>query len=212
MSAISVLPIRLLCDLALRGTHPNDLNTGAPPVFYRGDDVEIDIGIGMDGVLLTPNLSNITSVTCQIFQSESDTNPPMISCTVLAEAMNLTLTAAQWTGDTTPFNHAAFIFPNSQTAVSLNGQASASYWLRITLLTADATPKVITLLDGPITVLDGPINTATPPLAGGKVRFQVVDGALVLQILNDSDGHYYTVGIENGVGGVPTLYLSDIGY
>jgi len=32
-----------------------------------------------------------------------------------------------------------------------------------------------------------------------------------LQIRNDSDGLFYTVGVENGVGGVAALYLSDAG-
>ena len=204
---IAVLPIRLFCDLAQRGNHPNDINSNAPPVFYRGDDVEIDIGIGQAGALLTPPLSNIASVTCQLFLSENDTNAPMMSATVLAAAMNLTLTAAQWTNDTTPFYHAAFVFPNSQTAISLNGQASASYWLRITLTTADATPKVITLLDAPITVLDGPVSAASPP-GLSNVRFFTVAGKQVLQILNDTDGYWYSVGIEDD-GGVPALYVSD---
>ena len=159
-NAIAVLPIRLFCDLAARNGGLIDLNTGQAPLFYRGDDVEIDIGIGEGGVLLAPTLSNITSVTCQVFAKQNDTNAPMMSCTVLAAAMNLALTSAQWTGDTTPFQHAAFIFPAGQTYIGLAGQASQNYWLRITLLTADAAPKTMTLLVGPVTVLDGPVSSA----------------------------------------------------
>jgi hypothetical protein len=209
MSAIAVLPIRLFCDLAARNEPVIDLNTGQAALFYRGDDVELDIGLGEDGVLLTPNLSNIASVTCQLFRAQNDTNAPLMSCTVLAAAMNLTLTAAQWTGaGAAP--HAAFIFPNAQTYIPLNGAASQNYWLRITLTTADATARVMTLLDGPITVLDGPIGAASPGV--GKVRFTTdVNGNWVLQVQNDSDGKFYTVGVENGVGGTPGLYLSDGG-
>jgi hypothetical protein len=208
---LAPLAIRLLCDLAARGTPPVDINTGQPPLFYRGDDVEIDIGIGMDGVLLAPSLANITSVTCQVFdEANDDTNAPLMSCTVLAASMNLALTATQWTNDTTPFYHAAFIFPNSQTAISLGGAASVNYWLRVFLTTADATPKQITLCEGPITVVDGPISAASPP-APGNVRFYTVGGVTVLQIRNDSNGLYYTVGIEN-VEGAPTLYLGNTGY
>jgi hypothetical protein len=210
MSAIAVLPIRLFCDLAARNEPVIDLNTGQAALFYRGDDVELDIGLGEDGVLLTPNLSNIASVTCQLFRAQNDTNAPLMSCTVLAAAMNLTLTAAQWTGaGAAP--HAAFIFPNAQTYIPLNGAASQNYWLRITLTTADATAKVMTVLDGPITVLDGPIGAASPGV--GKVRFTTdVNGNWVLQVQNDSDGKFYTVGVENGIGGTPALYLSDPGY
>lgn len=187
-----------------------DVNTGQAAVFYRGDDVEIDIGIGEDGALLAPVLSNITSVTCQIFAKQNDVNAPMMSCTVAAAGMNLTLTAAQWAGNTAPFYHAAFVFPNGQTQIPLNGAASQNYWLRITLTTADAAAKVITLLDGPVTVLDGPVSGASPGV--GNVRFTTdASGNWVLQLRNDSDGKFYTVGIENGAGGMPGLYLGDTG-
>ena len=208
---IGPLPIRLFCDLAARNAGLVDLNTGQAPLFYRGDDVEIDIGIGEGGALLAPALSNITSATCQVFAKQNDTNAPMMSCTVPAAGMNLTLTAAQWTGDTAPFQHAAFIFPNAQTAIPLGGNASANYWLRITLLTADATPKVLTLLDGPITVLDGPVSAAGAQSLGNARFFTDGSGNLVLQIKNDSDGKYYTVGVQND-NGMPSLYLGDTGY
>jgi len=209
---VTVLPIRLFCDMAARNCDLIDLNTGQAPLFYRGDDVEIDIGLGEDGALLAPTLSNIMSVTCQVFAKQNDTNAPMMSCTVLAAAMNLTLTAAQWAGDTAPGQHAAFVFPNSQTYIPLNGAASQNYWLRITLTTADATAKVITLLDGPVTVLDGPMNASAAPAIMGKVRtWTDGSGNLVLQIKNDSDGRFYTVGVEND-NGAPALYLGDTGY
>jgi len=200
------LPIRLFCDLAARNQAVTDLSTGQPAFFYRGDDVEMDIGIGQAGALLAPNLSNITSVTCQVFASENDTNPPMMSCTVPAANMNLALTAAQWAAASAA-PHAAFIFPNAQTYIPLNGAASQNYWLRVTLLTADATPKLITLLDGPITVLDGPVSAASPP-GLSNVRFFTVAGKQVLQILNDTDGFWYSIGLEND-NGVPSLYVSD---
>jgi len=199
----------LFCDLAARNQPVIDLNTGQGALFYRGDDVEIDVGIGENGALLPPTLSNITSATCQVFHGQNDTNGPLMSCTVAAAAMNLTLTAAQWSGATAA-PHAAFIFPNAQTCIPLNGAASQNYWLRITLATADATAKVITLLDGPVTVLDGPVSQA-PASSIGNVRFANVGGVPVLQIRNDSDGLFYTVGVENGVGGVAALYLSDAG-
>jgi hypothetical protein len=205
---IAILPIRLFCDIAARNQALTDLNTGAAPLFYRGDDVEIDIGIGLNGVLLTPTLSNITSVTCQVFRAENDSLAPLMSCTVLAAAMNLALTAVQWTANTTPFFHAAFVFPNAQTAITLGGAASVNYWLRISLLTADATPKVITLAEGPITVLDGPVSATSPGI--GTARFTMVAGNWVLQLKNDTDSKWYTVGVEN-TNGIPTLYLSDTG-
>jgi len=211
MTAIGPLAIRLFCDLALRNQPVTDLNTGQPAYFFRGDDVEIDIGIGANGALLAPTLSNITSVTAQVFAKQNDTAAPMMSGTVAAAAMNLSLTQTQWSNNTTPFYHAAFVFPNSQTYIPLGGAASQTYWLRITLQTADSPPKTVTLLDGAIAVLDGPVS-ATPAPGLGKARFWTDNnGNLVLQIKNDSDGKFYSVGVENQAG-EPALYLSDTGY
>jgi hypothetical protein len=211
MSALAPMAIRLLCDLAARNQPVTDLNTGQPAFFYRGDDVEIDIGIGMNGVLLAPSLSNIASVSCQVFAKQNDPAAPMMSSTVAAAGINAALTPTQWANATAPFYHAAFVFPNSQTYIPLNGAASQNYWLRITLQTADPTPKTITLLDGPITVLDGPVS-ATPAAGLGNARFWTDNnGNVVLQIKNNSDGKFYSVGVEND-NGVPALYLSDTGY
>jgi hypothetical protein len=207
--SLSPLPIRLFCDLAAR-SNVLDLNTSQPPAFYRGDDIEIDIGIGQGGALLTAP-GNVAAVTCQVFQSESDGNPPMMSCTVPAAGMNLGLTQAQWNGNnTSACCHAAFVFPNSQTAVSLNGQASVNYWLRVLAQTSDAPPKIITLLDGPITVRDGPISTVAAP-APAWFRLQTVGGNLVPQLYDPVSGHYYNLEIDT-VGGARTLSLGDTAY
>ena len=184
--SLSPLPIRLFCDLAARN-NVIDLNTSQGAVFYRGDDIEIDIGIGQNGALLT-SLGNVASVTCQVFQSESDSNPPMMSGSVPAANMNLGLTQLQWSNNTSPFCHAAFVFPNSQTAVSMNGQAAVNYWIRILAQTTDAPAKIITLLDGPVTVKDGPISTASPP-APGWFRFYTLGGNTVPQLYDPVSGH-----------------------
>src|SRR5271169_5372333 len=99
-TALAPFPIRLFCDLAA----PNslfDINRGAAPFFYRGDDIEIDIGIGQNGALLAPTIGSsgaggIASVTAQVFASENDTGSPMMSGTVAAASMNLALTQGNW--------------------------------------------------------------------------------------------------------------------
>ena len=206
--SLSPLPIRLFCDLAARN-NVIDLNTSQGAMFYRGDDIEIDIGIGQSGALLT-SLGNIALVTCQIFQSETDGNPPMMSGTVPAANMNLGLTQSQWSNNTSPFCHAAFVFPNSQTAISLNGQATVNYWLRLLAQTTDTPAKIITLLDGPITVKDGPISTVSAP-APAWFRFQTAAGNIVPQLYDPVSGHYYNLEIDT-VGGVRTLSLGDTAY
>ena len=207
---LTPLPIRLFCDIAAP-TALNDLNRNSqPPSFYRGDDIEIDIGIGLDGSILT-SISNVASVTAQIFASENDAGAPQMSCTVLAAALNPALTEAEWTADTSPFCHAAFIFTNTQTAISLGGQASANFWLRVTVQTS-APAKNITILDGPITIRDGPDYTGsyTPPIAA-QFRGYVVNDQNVLQLLDTTTGLYHTISVLNDDGTL-TLQLSDQGY
>jgi hypothetical protein len=211
---LTPLPIRLFCDLAAPSTRI-DANRNAAPAFYRGDDIEIDIGIGQNGALLAPTIASsgpggIASVTAQIFAAENDTNPPMMSCTVPAGAMNLALTQANWNAGGSANSHAQFLFPNSQTAINLGGAATVNYWLRITAKTTDATARVITLLDGPITVKDGPISTASAP-APAQFRFYTVGREIVPQLLDTTTGFYHTLLIAND-GGVLTLGLSDAGY
>ncbi len=134
----------------------------------------------------------------------------MMSGTVPAASMNLGLTQLQWSNNTSPFYHAAFVFPNSQTAVALNGQASVNYWLRILAQTTDTPAKIVTLLDGPITVRDGPISTASPPTPAW-FRFYTVAGNTVPQLYDPVGGHYYNLEIDT-VAGVRTLSLGDTAY
>jgi hypothetical protein len=200
-TAIAPLPIHLFCDLAAPG-NLLDLNRNQPPEFYRGDDIEIDIGIGEDGLLLAPSLTGITSVICQVFASENDTNQAMMTCTVLVASMNLALTQTNWNAGGGANSHARFIFANGVTAISLGGAASVNYWLRITLQTSDATSKTITLQTGFITVKDGPIANRLPGFNIGTVN-----GVSVLQILDSGTGTYYTLSIFSDAG-VETLQVN----
>jgi hypothetical protein len=185
-----------------------DLNRNSqPPSFYRGDDVEMDIGLGQNGALLT-SLGNVASVTCQLFASQNDTSAPMMACVVLAAAMNLNLTQANWTANAGC--HAAFKFPNSATAIPLGGAASVNYWLRITALTNDNPALSLTVLDGPITVRDGPVTSLSAPVAGGFRSF-TVNGQAVLQLWDAAAGGYRTLSILND-SGVSTVELSDTVY
>jgi hypothetical protein len=215
MSTLAPLPIRLFCDIAAPQTRVDLNRTNAAPQFYRGNDVEIDIGIGQNGSLLAPTIASsgaggIASVTCQVFAEGNDTNAPMMAATVTAANMNLALTQANWNAGGSANSHAQFIFPNSQTGIPLNGAASQSYWLRVFATTTDTTPKIIPLIEGPITVLDSPITElSAPPLAGA--RFYTVSGQLVFQILDPNTGLYHTLSCYSD-DGVMTTQISDQGY
>lgn len=207
--ALTVLPIRLLCDLASR-KNVVDLNTSQGALFYAGDDVEIDIGIGQSNALLT-GLTNIAAITCQIFQSENDTNAPMMSCTVNS-GFNTGLTQVNWNSGGSANSFCQFKFPNSQTNIISNNATQNSYWIRIVAQTTDSPALQITLLDGPITVLNGPDNTGaspTPP-AAWKLVTDVTNGKQGIAILC-SDGNYRILQ-GDVVGGVSSPSLSDQTY
>src|SRR5579872_1123474 len=160
-------PIRLLCDIYNRA-NTIDLNTGQPAQFYRGDDIEIDIGVGTNGALYTNTIVNYSNIVCSVFRAQNDTNSPMMQAVAYATNFNTGLTAAQWTNNAAPFYHAAFLFTGTQTAIPLSGNSSASYWLRIDALTTNNPTRTLTLEDGPITVFDGPISSLAPPIATGQ--------------------------------------------
>ena len=211
-----IVPIKLLCSLDAPGAF-TDLNREAGTSFIRGDDIQFDLAIGYEGQVITstagndegfPIISYINSITLQIFQSRNDTNPPMLSATT--STINTALTQADWTNIATPFFHASIVIPNSQTAIPLNGAPSQNYWLRITAQTRDATPKTVTILDGPITVFDGPVSAASPPPLGG-FRFYTINGVVVPQLLDPTTGLYHTLSLLND-SGTFTVQLSDQGY
>jgi hypothetical protein len=225
------VPIRLAADQYVRQAIPIDINTQQSPVFVRGDDLEFDVAILTNGGVM-PNWTNIATITLSIYQEQNDTDPPLMTSTLTnnnpahtnwaapwTNAINTNLSQGAWTNNTGlgprgyPTNFAArFIFPSAQTAISLNGQASAGYWIRIYVTTAYTPPAVITCLQGPITVLDGPIANVAAPVPG-QVRFWTINGATVIQIRDDTSGLYRTLGVEDDPGtGTPMFYLSDQGY
>jgi hypothetical protein len=202
------LSIRLLCDQAAR-FNIIDINTGAAPVFVRGDNVNFEIGIGMDGVLQT-SLGNVASVTLQLFESENDTNAPLLSQTILAANMNLGLTAPQWTGDTTPFNHAKFAFTPAQTAIDLDGSATGNFWLRIFVTTTDNPAQIAAIQEGPLQIRDGPVSAVAPPTPAA-LRFYTINGVQYAQVYDPASQLYYNIEIDT-VQGIRSFSPGDVGY
>jgi hypothetical protein len=193
-------------------TQLQDINRGNNgPVIYRGDDVTVAVGLGINAALFSATIANYTSVTLQIFTEENDTNAPMVSVAVASASMNLTLTQANWAAGGDANCHALFAISGAVTAsIDLLGNASRNCWLRIFATSADATGKTISFAEGPITINDGPVTLTTPPEVA-SFRFFTVGGQVVPQLLDTTTGLYHTLGIEND-GGVLTLQISDTGY
>ena len=219
MANFNLTPIRLFCDKST----PNrftDLVSGLAPQFYRGDDIEIDVALGQGGAIYT-TFDNFTSITLQIFQSQTDVTAPQISAVVLKAAMTTGLTQAQWNNNTntgspavspilpTTYQHAAFRIPNAQTGLDLGGQPSVPFWLRITAQFVDPITSAVdeeTFLDGPINVLDGP-NTSLSALPAQGFKIVTVNGQQQIAV-QDSNGNYRILQCLI-IGGVPTTSWSD---
>lgn len=222
-------PIRLACDISNPFSTLTDLNTGAAPYFVAGDDIEFDIGLFENLSLLSPPLSQtgiggIASITLQLFLFQNDPTPAQMAQTTTS--INTTLTSTQWNaGGYSPgapnfnFSHAAFVFGNQQTAISLNsnpptvlaGQNSANVWLRIFATTSDTTPKRITLKEGGMTVQNAPLNQGTVVTPSYGFRQSNVNGVIVPQFYDPISQLWHTVQVLNQ-GGIFTLQVSDQGY
>jgi hypothetical protein len=176
--AATVWPIRLACDEAIRAGIPVDLNTGGSPLFTRGDDLEFQLGFFQNGVLIT-NWANVNMVTLSIYQLQNDTNPPLLATNlyVTNTSFNTNLTQTDWTNGLNQIastnQHADIFIPGALSAITLNGQASQGYWLRVEIQTTNAVAKIYTALLGPITVQDGPIGQQA---AQGISDLVTVDG------------------------------------
>jgi len=158
--ADSGAPIRLACDQAVRQGIPVDANTGQSPIFTRGDTVEFQLGFFANGAIVT-NWTNISSATLAVFAVQNDTNAPLMltNLPVTAAGFNTNCSASNWTNGAwtyTTNQHLDVTFGTNLTSISIGGQASQGYWLRVFLTTTNA--GIITALEGPITVQDGPIG------------------------------------------------------
>jgi len=157
------LPLRIAADAAVRkSAFVPDLNNNNSSVsFVRGDDVVIEIGLFQNGRFLT-NLAPYTSLTCQIFNTQNSTNGPLMAQSVTnspgSPFWNTNCAYNSWLSNSPPDTnwHAQFYFPDTQTSVGLNGQASQTYWLRLAAGTTNN--RTVTFLEGPVTVYDGPIS------------------------------------------------------
>jgi hypothetical protein len=211
--------IRLSGDSAIR-YNPSilDSNTLNSIQFIRGDFVTFDCGI-FDKAVFRSNLTQFTTATLQIFDTQNSTNSPLMSATVTNGAgtnngWNPNCQYTNWSSNSplslTNWNF-EFNFSDAQTSITLNGQAAQGYWLRLFATTTDATPRIITYLEGPVTVYDGPISSSpSVPSAWFRVGIDVF-GNEQPQIYDPVSGHYYNLEVDT-IGGIRTLSLGDTPY
>jgi len=155
------LPLRIAADSAVRkSAYVPDLNNNSASLsFVRGDDVLIEVGLFQNGHFVT-NLNSYTNLVCQIFSTQNSTSGPLMAQSVTngTPAWNANCAYAGWISNSAPDTnwHAQFYFPDTQTSIPLNGQASQTYWMRLAAGTTNN--RTVTFLEGPVTIYDGPIS------------------------------------------------------
>jgi hypothetical protein len=133
-----------------------DYLTGATPVLWRGNDVQIELGIFFGAEVV--DVTNIASVTVEAKESQTSPTSPVIS--KLVDDLNAALTLATWQDGTGA--HAVIPLTATETNIDLDGAAEKSFWLTVSAITTDA--YAITLGTSYLQIREDNAGTAgTPP-------------------------------------------------
>jgi hypothetical protein len=152
-------PIRISGDSSVRSAPiVTDSNTLQSIQWVRGDYLSFEVGLFDRGLFVSNNIARFTNISFAVFQSQNDTNAPMMLLTVTngTVAWNPNCSYAAWTnGPTGSTNqNVTFNFTSTQSSIPLNSQSSQSYWVRIYAVTTDSIPKTVTYLQTTATVYD----------------------------------------------------------
>ncbi|MGP8235220.1 MAG: hypothetical protein ACLQVW_07415 [Limisphaerales bacterium] len=161
-------PIRVSGDSSIRSAPiVTDSNSLQSIQWVRGDYLSFEVGLFDRGIFVSNNISRFTNVTFAVFQSQNDTNAPLMlqSVTNGSGLWNANCSLAAWTnGPTGSTNqNVTFNFTSTQSSIPLNSQASQSYWIRIYAVTTDSIPKTVTYLESTATIYDGPLTAIYNP-------------------------------------------------
>ncbi len=158
MNNFEKITIRIQAD-TLSFDNPTDIIRNSLPQFWRGNDLQFEIGVFAGDELLS--VSNYASITLAIRQmtpsgqipSSSDQAVMQKSCNILDD----TATLETWNNNTQ--QHACIIFSATESNIS-----PGDHWLSIWATTNDELPKTVTLCAGIIRVSEnGGGITSQPP-------------------------------------------------
>jgi len=157
MSTLTRKRIRIAADAALPES-PQDQQTGASPHFWRGNDVQFEIGVFNNSVL--QSVSNLASLTLEIKAQATDGGAPSPDDPLLMAATVTSLDdstdAATWADGSR--QHALVVFAANESNI-----AAGDHWFAIRALTSDNPGRTVTLAAGPIVVLEDGAGLATEP-------------------------------------------------
>ncbi len=185
-----------------------DLITGATPVFWRGNDVQFEIGIYEDDVFID-DIGNITSLTVEIKAEQDPESDTLMSNTIAYVDMDDSLVEEDWLAGEADNCHAKAVFTQYESDI-----APGTYWIAVSVLTSDTPVRRLTLSAGRIEIREDATPPGTDgPIMGGNIvpSMAAYDGVTGEYTLNVTADRYYTVAfgandtdIENGLSTITT--------
>jgi hypothetical protein len=140
-----------------------DVLTGRTPAMWRGNDIDVQIGLFRNGALIT-DIDALDSITVSI-RAASKTGAILATKTIAYADINRACSASQWTAGTA--QHAVASFLNTETRFTLTADPT-SFWMVVTALTG--TGKELTLGGTVLSVWqDGAGSDETSPVVGANL-------------------------------------------
>ncbi len=170
MATLTRQRIRIAGDAA-RTDGPRDLQSNATPVFWRGNDLQFEIGVFNNGVLM--EVSNLASITVEIKGLSSKGTAPdpgavaLMSKTVGAGSLNNALLLADWNSGID--QHAVVAFTGGESNI-----AASRLWLAVWATTNDSPGRNLTLAAGLIEAAEDGVGLATTPSPPQEVFYTAV--------------------------------------
>lgn len=192
---------RIRLEIDVRSQRPaTDQITAETPGMWRGTDLAIEVGFFFATALI--DVGAYTSITCEIRDAETRSSRVLATQTLGTSDLNDDLTAAQWAAGTD--QHCTFTWTHEETHWDLAGEMSRQYWVVISAITNDATPRRVTLGCSTLTVAeDGAGEADNSPAPGDPLYLTATQTAeLVGQVIRPDNNPLGTTILLRSANGV----------
>jgi hypothetical protein len=182
--------IRLAVDVTST-TDAVDAITGAKPHLWRGTDCQFEVtGFFGNPTTDTTDVLDVTNVSSLLFEvKESVSGTLVMSKTMTSTDIVTTLTRDDYNGGGF---HVAIPFLNTETAPSLgSGVTSKDYYVVISVVTNDGTPRIITWGRSTLTIEEDGTGAATTPPLGDPLYLTAAQTAALITSINFDVLHLY---------------------
>jgi hypothetical protein len=160
--------IRIAVD-ASKQMSPLDALTGQTPDFWRGDDLQLELGLFWGTVL--SDVSNIASLTVEFKPNANRTGTPLMAKTVYE--FDTAVDGTSWSNESR--QHVVVPFTATETALDMNGAVQMTLWCVIHALTKDEPARRIVWGAGPITISEPGIGGAAGPAPGDPLYYTAAE-------------------------------------